>query len=107
MGFSAGICRVTVIVTDVFNLLEIRLQKLDISIDEWAVVFFLTEIESCVIRSSHFGWSFHGGCPSFLILFEGWALGGELDKIDFAFQNGKLGCIRSGCLQWRWVTVLG
>ena len=63
MWFSAGICHVLVIVTDVFNLLEIWFQNFDISIDEWAIIFFLVKIESGVIRCSHFGWSFHGGCP--------------------------------------------
>jgi hypothetical protein len=57
-------------VTDVFNQFEICLQDFDISIDECAVVFFLTEIESRVIRRPHFWWSFHAGVP-FWYLFEG------------------------------------
>jgi len=52
MGLSAGIGRVAVIVTDVFNQLEICLQDLNISIDEWAVIFFLNEIESRMVRCS-------------------------------------------------------
>ena len=70
MWFSTGICHVTVIVADVLDLFEIFLQDLDISLDEWAIIFFLTEIELCVIRGSHFVWSFHRGFPSFLILFQ-------------------------------------
>jgi hypothetical protein len=34
MGFSAGIGRVTVIVTDMLDLFEVCFQNLDISIDE-------------------------------------------------------------------------
>ena len=67
MRFSAGIGRLAVIVPDVFNVFEICLQDLDISLYEWAVVFFLAKIESRVIWRSHFWWSFHGGCPSFLV----------------------------------------
>ena len=37
------------------------MQDLDISVDEWAVVFFLTEIELNLIRGSHFWWSFQDG----------------------------------------------
>jgi hypothetical protein len=87
MWFSAAISCVTVIVTDVFDLLEIRLQKLYISGDEWAVVFFLSKIPACVIGCPHFGWSFHGGCPSFLVFVRGMYGGVGSDKIDFAFQN--------------------
>ena len=68
MGFSAGICSVIVIVSDVLDLFEIRLQNLNISLNEWAIIFFLSKIKSCVIWCSHFGWSFHSGV-SFLILF--------------------------------------
>ena len=70
MGFSACIIVVAVIVANVLDLFEIFLQDLYISLDEWAIIFFLSEIESCVIRCSHFVLSFHGGCPSFLILFQ-------------------------------------
>ena len=104
MGFPAGICHVTAIVTDVFNLFELCLQNLEISIDEWAIIFILVQIELRVIWGSNFGWSFHSGCPSFLILFGGWGIRGSLE-IDFASQNGKLCSIRSGCLEWRKGTV--
>ena len=63
MGLSAGKGGVSVIVTDVLNLFEVRLQKPIISLDEWAIIFLLNEIESRVIGCSHFAWSFHGGCP--------------------------------------------
>ena len=63
MTLATGIGRVTVIVTNVFNPFEIRLQKLYITLYEWAVVFFLAKIESGMVWCSHFGWSFHGGCP--------------------------------------------
>jgi hypothetical protein len=99
--FSTGICRVTVIFPDVFDLFEICLQNLDISLYEWAVIFFLTEIESCVIGCSHFGWSFHGGCPSFLVFVRGiWAEGWDLIKSILLFKIEKMGSMRSGCLQW-------
>jgi len=99
MGFSAGICRVTVIVTDVFNLPEICLQDFDISINERAVVFFLSEIESRVIGCSHFGWSFHDGCPFWCLFSE--IRAGEMLEIYFAFQNGKMFSLGSGDLEWR------
>ena len=63
MGLSAGICFVTVIVTDVLDLFEVCLQNLDISLNEWTIIFFLAKIDPCVIGGSHFGWSFHRGCP--------------------------------------------
>ena len=105
MGFSAGIGRVTVIVADVLDLLEICLQDLDISIDEWAVIFFLSEIKAGMIWRPHFGWSFHGWCP-FLVfvrgIWEGWIV-----KIDFESENGKMGSIRSGGVLRQKGTVLG
>jgi hypothetical protein len=55
MGLSADICSVAVIVTDVLDLFEICFENLDISIDERAIIFFLTEIEPCVIGGSYFG----------------------------------------------------
>ena len=57
------------------------MQDLDISIDEWAVVFFLSEIESGVIWCSKLWWSFHGGYP-FWCLFGGWVEGGCLESIS-------------------------
>ena len=105
MGLSAGIIAGTIVVTEMLDLFEIFLQNLDISFYEWAIIFFLAKIYPCVIWGSHFGWSFHSGCPSFLILFGGWGIRGSLE-IDFASQNGKLCSIRSGCLEWRKGTVL-
>jgi len=55
MGLSAGIGFVAVIVADVLDLFEICFQNLGISIDEWAIIFFLTEIEPCVSGGSYFG----------------------------------------------------
>jgi hypothetical protein len=55
MGLSAGIGFVAVIVADVLDLFEICFQNLGISIDEWAIIFFLTEIEPCVIGGSYYG----------------------------------------------------
>ena len=92
-----------------FDLFEICLQDLDISINEWAVVFFLNEIEAGVIRGSHFGWSFHGGCP-FWCLFAGIDRLGAgrmgLAEIDFAFEIEKSCSIRSGQIEWRIGTEL-
>jgi hypothetical protein len=74
------------------------LQNLDISINEWAVVFFLTEVECSVIWGSHFGWSFHVGCPFSCLFAEdgyGWV---ELE-IDFAAENEKMSAINRGNIQ--------
>jgi len=81
------------------------LQNPDISIDEWAVIFFLTEIESGKILCSKLGWSFHGGCP-FWCLVVGLVKVGGLLEIDFESQNGKLCSIGRGHMEWRKVTVL-
>jgi hypothetical protein len=74
MGLSAGIDRVAVAVANVLDLLKVCLQDLDISINEWAVVFFLVENEAGVIGDFHFWLSFHGGCTSFLVFVRemGW-----------------------------------
>ena len=44
MGLPTGIVAVTVIVADVIDLFEICLQNLDISLNEWAIIFFLFKI---------------------------------------------------------------
>ena len=98
MWFPAAKCPVAVIVADVFDPLEIWFQDIDISVDKWAVIFFLTEIESCVIWCPHFWWSFHGGCP-FLFLFGGWDVR-AVGEIDFAAENGKMGAINRGHIPW-------
>ena len=83
------------------------MQDFDIFINERAVVFFLTEIESGVIRGSYFAWSFHVGCPSFLGFVRGMDADGEkVLEIDFAAVNGKLCSVGSGWIEWRDGTVL-
>jgi hypothetical protein len=68
MGLSAGIIAGTIVVTEMLDLFEICLQNLDISLNEWAIIFFLAKIDPCVIGGSHFDWSFHKEV-SFFILF--------------------------------------
>ena len=99
MGLSAGIGSVIVIVTDVLDLFEVCLQNLDISINEWAIIFFLAKIDPCVIGGSHFGWSFHNRV-SVLFDFVPSEAGGSVE-IDFSFQNGKLRTVRSEGIQWK------
>jgi hypothetical protein len=75
------------------------LQDLNISINEWAVVFFLAEIESGVIGRSHFGRSFHRGCP-FWCLFEGWDEGGSCLKLISNLKFGKWDVSEAG-VYWK------
>ena len=78
------------IVANSFNLFEVCLQNLDISLDEGAVIFFLTKIALCVISCSHFTWSFHGGCPSFLVFVRGMRDRGDRLKSVLLFKIENL-----------------
>jgi hypothetical protein len=83
------------------------LQDLDISINEWAVIFCLPENESGVIWCSHFGFTFHGGCPFYFCSGDGEVMGKvEGAEIDFAFEIGEMCFLIRDDLKWRSGTVL-
>jgi len=69
--------------TDVLDLFEVRLQQLEISIDERPVISILRQEEPGMIGCSHFWGSFHGLSPSFLVF----VLGIRIVGVDFEAEN--------------------